>query len=75
MQAYEFYAVPKNGAIIIPDIYKKKIVSGVKVIILEEKPLGVDIAETQVKCKSDYLLPPTLDTQGWKFNREEANER
>jgi hypothetical protein len=25
--------------------------------------------------KSDLLLPPTLDTKGWKFDREEANER
>jgi hypothetical protein len=27
------------------------------------------------KRKSDLLLSPTMDTKGWKFNREEANER
>ena len=25
--------------------------------------------------KSDLLSPPTLKTKGWKFDREEANER
>ena len=24
--------------------------------------------------KSDLILPPTLDTRNWKFDREEANE-
>ena len=25
--------------------------------------------------KSDLLLPPSMSTKNWKFNREEANER
>jgi len=25
--------------------------------------------------KTDILLPPTLDTKGWKFSREKANDR
>lgn len=32
-------------------------------------------AESGIRCKSDLLLPPTLDTNDWKFSREEANER
>ena len=74
MQTYEFFATPENGSITIPEQYRKKITSRVKVILLEEK------AETTTKepaalQKSDLLLPPDLNTKGWKVNREEANER
>ena len=65
MQAYEFYAMPENGFIRIPDNYKDKIVSKIKVIVVDDKSPSI----------RDLLLPPTLDTRGWKFNREEANER
>jgi len=74
MQAYEFYAKPENGVIHIPQELRNQITSNVKVIILERKSQDV-LKETNVKHKSDLLLPPTLDTAGWKFNREEANER
>jgi len=42
-------------------------------IVLEMKPFGVK--EINKGYKTDLLLPPTLDTKGWKFSREEANER
>ena len=29
----------------------------------------------EVTSINDLLIPPTLDTRGWTFNREEANER
>ena len=68
MQAYEFLAKPENGAIPIPEEFRNRITSNVKVIVLETE-------FNNQEYKSDLLLPPTLDTKGWKFNREEANER
>jgi hypothetical protein len=73
MQAYEFYATPENGTITIPERYKSRITTGVKVIILDEKSYKPD--KVNVRHKSDLLLPPSIDTKGWKFSREEANER
>jgi len=72
MQAYEFYATPENGSIKIPEKYRDKITSGVKVILLEEKFIG---KEANTRHKSNLLLTPTLNTKDWKFSREEANER
>ena len=43
-------------------------------IIPENKQLKPK-TESKVKNKSDLLLSPSLDTNGWKFNREAANER
>jgi len=31
--------------------------------------------ENAVTKKTKKLLPPHIDTSGWKFNRDEANER
>jgi len=59
----------------IPERYKKRILSDIKVIILDTKPWKFGREEATVRRKSDILLPPILDTKGWKFNREEANER
>jgi len=75
MQAYEFLAKPVNGAIPIPEEYKKKITTNVKVIVLETKLNRFQLRKTNKGFKSDLLLPPTLDTKGWKFSCEEANER
>ena len=74
MQAYEFLAKPENGTITIPNELRHIITTNVKVIILEitqNKEPGAN-ATTR---KSDLVLPPTIDTHGWKFDREEANER
>jgi len=75
MQAYEFYATPENGAIKIPEQYKNRITSGVKVILLEQKPFNTSKEKANTRRKSDMLLSPTMDTGDWKFSREEANER
>ena len=75
MQAYEFLAKPENGAIPIPEEFKNRITSSVKVIVLEMKPNGLGLQEINKKRKSDLLLPPVLNTKGWKFSREDANER
>jgi hypothetical protein len=65
VEAYQFYATPDNGVIRIPERYKDKIRSQAKVTVQIEKSSSI----------RDILLPPTLDTSGWKFDREEANER
>ena len=75
MQAYEFYAKPENGMIEIPEKYRNRISSDIKVIILDTKPWKFDREEANARRKSDLLLPPTMSTKGWKFDREEANER
>jgi len=75
MQAYEFLAKPKNGTILIPEEFRNRITSDVKVIVLETKLNGPGFMEADKGNKSDFLLPPTLNTKGWKFSREEANER
>ena len=40
MQAYEFLAKPENGAIPIPEEFRNRITSDVKVIVLETKQNG-----------------------------------
>jgi hypothetical protein len=65
MEAYQFYATPENGVIQIPERYKDKIPSRAKVTVQVEEASSI----------RDILLPPSLDTRGWKFDREEANER
>jgi len=75
MQAYEFYAIPENGVIPIPEHYKNLIKDNVMVIVLDKKHWQFNHEGINVKSKSDLLLSPTANTKGWKFNREEANER
>ena len=75
MEAFEFYAKPENGFIKIPELYKNRFVTEVRVILLDEKPYRLNSETDKARRKSDLLLPPTLDTKGWTFSREEANER
>ena len=75
MQTYEFYAKPENGIIRIPEQYRNRVISEVKVILLDQKAWRFDQEEVNARYKSDLLLPPTVDTTAWKFSREEANER
>ena len=75
MQAYEFYATPKNGAIPIPEQYRNQITDSVMVIVIEKKPWTSSREVANARKKTDLLSPPSLKTKGWKFNREDANER
>ena len=75
MQAYEFFAKPQNGVIPIPEQYRNIIKNSVKVIVLEKEPFRVSTEDSNVRNKTDILSPPDLKTKGWKFSREEANER
>ena len=67
MLAYEFQTAVNDGIIYIPDEYKNKLSKKVKVILLSEEPVE--------KKKKAMFKAMKLDTQGFIFNREEANER
>jgi len=75
MQAYEFYAKPKDGMIRIPEQYKNQITDNILVIVLEKKPATFNREEANARKKTDLLSSPSLKTKGWKFSREEANAR
>jgi hypothetical protein len=70
VQAYEFSAVVENGVIPIPGHYLDKIFSPVKVIILSE-----ELKTKEKNNKGKRFTAMKLKTKGFKFNREEANER
>jgi hypothetical protein len=72
MQAYEFYATPRNGVIPVPEQYTDKITKRIKVILLEQTSEMFDSNEQK---RTDFLSPISIDTRGWKFNKDEANER
>jgi len=68
MQAFEFNSVVENEGIIhIPQQYLTNISSPVKVIILTN--------EKAQNSKSKHFSAISLGTKGFKFNRDEANER
>jgi hypothetical protein len=67
MQAYEFSSViEKDGIIHIPRHYLPDISSSVKVILLIDE-------KTEKKNRKQFSAMG-LETKGFKFNREEANE-
>ena len=67
MQAFEFHTTAQNGFIKIPDEYIRRIPASVKVIVLagEKKRIG----------KRSLFPDFKIDTTGFVFDREEANER
>ena len=67
MQAVEFNATIENGVIPIPRKYKNSIADKVRVIILSEP--------NTEKPKKKKIYSIGIDMTGFKFDREEANER
>ncbi|MCL1877916.1 MAG: hypothetical protein FWF80_03590 [Defluviitaleaceae bacterium] len=65
-QAFEFQTTVQDGFIRIPDIYAKIIPRKIKVIVLADK------TEKDEKTQFPYFA---VDTAGYVFDREEANER
>lgn len=73
MIAYEFYTKPKNdGFIQIPVEYRNKVSKKVKVIILMDEAAERISADETKKLSFPYFA---VDTTGYVFDREEANER
>lgn len=68
MQAFEFRSfVEEDGVIRIPEEYRDRIHSSVKVIVLTENPSEA----AGIPDFSALRIP----TKGYAFDREEANER
>jgi len=67
MSAYQFNAVIKDGTIRVPDKYAKKLTKKVRVVLMPEKEKVID--------KASLIPDLQLNTEGWKFDRDEANAR
>jgi len=73
MQVIEFKAKSYDGLINIPDTYKDWYNNTVRVVLLREpKPLPQETDNTELKRFFDQF---NADLTGYRFNREEANER
>ena len=69
MQAVEFNATVENGVIPIPSQYREAFSDNVKVFVRAEKKTD------QESVKKKKLFYIGIDMTGYKFDREEANER
>jgi len=69
MEAYEFQTALNDGIIRIPAEFRNKISGNVKVILIQEKTEGKKMPK---KPAFPYFA---VDTTGYVFDREEANER
>jgi hypothetical protein len=78
MSAIHFESVVHNNMVEIPKEYQGDFNSPVFVTISAEKYAG-RISPPRIIPRRGVgpkkLSEPHLDTTGWKFNREEANER
>ena len=69
MQAIEFIAKAKKGTIKVPMEYQEQLQDEFRVIILQDEPI-------QMKPRGERKLSAVkIKTKGFKFNRDEANER
>ena len=66
MQAFEFQTTVQDGIIRIPDMYIEKISQKIRVIVLTDK------TEKENSPPFPYFA---VDTTGYVFDREDANER
>ena len=64
MEAYSFKGIAENGIITLPHEFTNKYVE-ITVREIADKPIS----------KRDLLSSVQIDTSGWKWNREETNER
>ena len=76
MRAIQFDTVVNGGVIQIPEQFRQLIPGTVNVTLV---PVGQKRPKFNSKIKDKPLsideFPAVLDTRGWKFDREEANER
>ena len=74
MSAIQFESAVEGNTILIPEQYLNQIPARVIVTLMDvEKPRLKP--KTRKELPSIDEFPAMLDTRGWKFNREEANER
>jgi len=76
MRTIQFETVVNGGVIQIPEQYMVDAPYSVNVTLV---PTGQERLKFKPKTKDKPLsideFPAVLNTKGWKFNREEANER
>ena len=74
MSVIQFESVVEGNVIRIPEQYIDKISARVTVTLVDvEKPRFRPKSRKELPGIEEF--PPTLDTKGWKFDRDEANER
>jgi hypothetical protein len=71
MHAIQFVTTPEEGKIEIPKEYQNELKDQILVIIVKNVPT----IEAQTPRKKRVLSAPKIKTKGFKFNRDEANER
>jgi DNA-binding transcriptional regulator/RsmH inhibitor MraZ len=70
MQAIEFKATIHNGIVTLPSQYKPQLEGKtIRIIVLDDSELPITMAP------APRFQAIALRTQGFKFNRAEANER
>jgi hypothetical protein len=72
MQSIQFDAVVNGGIIHIPKQYLSYVTAAVKVTLT---PVPQTKLKSKTRPSSIEEFPAILNTKGWKFDREEANER
>lgn len=73
MQAIEFKTTLYNGIVTIPSEYSAQWEGKtIRVIVLDE---ANDLAPSVEQPQTSAFRAASLNTQGFKFNREEANAR
>jgi len=68
MEAYEFQAAVNDGVINIPAEYRNKLYGKIKVILLSENPDNKRVKKAPIPYFG-------VETKGYVFDRDEANER
>ncbi|MCM0589930.1 MAG: hypothetical protein ACSI46_27705 [Gloeotrichia echinulata DVL01] len=73
MEAIEFKTIIHNGTVVIPPQYSSEWEGkAIRVIVLDDSEL---LSEPVEKLKKTIFKAISLNTQGFNFNREEANVR
>jgi hypothetical protein len=72
MAVIQFESIVEGGIIRIPEQYIDKISTRDRVAVTL-----VDVPKLKTQKELPHIdeFPAILDTRGWKFNREDANER
>ncbi|MCL1806570.1 MAG: hypothetical protein FWG31_02585 [Oscillospiraceae bacterium] len=74
MEAYEFQSSLTDGIIQVPAEFRNKLFGNVKVILMQENLSKNNTQNENLSQKTDFPYF-AIDTTGYTFNREEANER
>jgi hypothetical protein len=71
----QFESVVEDGIIRIPEQYVEDVPSLVRVTLVPADKAHVRARTKEGPFTSDDFIALKIDTRGWKFDREEANER